>query len=98
MKKDVSQKYPLVYVVWKDAQSDCMWKGMDDIKEWASSDCLIHEIGWLVYENKRYIILSSQVEREGDIGNRTKIPKDWVFKKQKIRFTPCNFHTKSTQK
>lgn len=81
MKEQVFSKYPLVQIEWKDAQSDSEWTSVEKIQKWATEDCIIFEIGWVIYENEDYLIISNQIGEDGDLGNRTKIPKTWIRKK-----------------
>jgi len=79
-------KYPLCRIMWKDAQSDSEWSSIEKIKIWAQKDCVINDIGWLVYEDKNHIVICSQIGEDGELGNRTKIPVGWVLKKEKVTF------------
>jgi hypothetical protein len=74
----------LVYVKWIDAQSDPNWSEEHNIKEWLKEECLIHEVGWVMSEDSKYLILSSQLSYDGGIGNKTKIPKKWIKSIKKI--------------
>ena len=85
MNKKALKKYKFIRVDWADAQSDCEWGSIDKIKEWADKDCIIHDVGWLVYEGDRYIVISSQFGEDGEFGNRTKIPKQWIVKRSDIK-------------
>jgi len=78
------ERYPLLLIQWKDAESDPAWASQDDMKKWIKEDCVCNEIGWVVGENKKYYIISNQILCDGTIGNRTKIPKNWVKKIKKI--------------
>ena len=72
-------------IEWSNAQSDCEWGNLDRIKKWADEDCIVYDIGWIIYENKKYIIIASQMGKDdGDWGNRTKIPKEWIRKRTKM--------------
>lgn len=78
-------KLPLYMIKWVDAQSDCEWGSVNKIKEWAKKDCIICEVGWIIDENERYLVISNQVGEDMEFGNRTKIPKQWVIKRKKIK-------------
>lgn len=84
-KKEPTKKYTLVLVEWIDAQSDSEWETPDKLDKWIEEDCLINEIGWLIKENRRYIIVSNQISYDGDIGCKTKIPKTWIKKRENIK-------------
>lgn len=83
-----STKFPLMFVVWKDAESDSEWGDARSVSRWAEKDALVYDIGWKVFENKKYMVICSQVGPDGDYGNRTKIPQGWILRKQKITFKP----------
>jgi len=80
----MKKKYPLVLVEWIDAQSDCEWGSIEKTKKWADEECLINDIGWLVCTGKKYIVITNQVGEDGELGNRTKIPKSWIKKKEYV--------------
>lgn len=82
--RDIQKKYSLVSVEWADAQSDCEWETIDKVRTWAEKDCIIFEIGWLVYENDKYVVISNQIGEDGDLGNRTKIPVQWIRKRKNL--------------
>jgi len=84
MKEIPFTKYKLFLVEWVDAEGDTEWSTENKVLTWANEDCIIYEVGWIVAETDKYIILMSQISYDGDIGNRTKIPKAWVKKKKQI--------------
>jgi len=85
MEKSIS-KYPLVIVEWADAQSETAWDTKEKVFSWAEKSTIIQDIGWLIGETKLHIIICSQIcKDDGDLGNRTKIPKAWVVSKKKVR-------------
>ena len=79
-------KYPLVLVIWKDAQSSAEWESRSELEEWAEKDYIVSDIGWVVLENKKNIVICSQIGSDKSFGNKTKIPVGWVIKKQRITF------------
>lgn len=80
-----NMRYPFMAISWKDAESDCEWKSECEVEKWLQEDCIIHEIGWLISQNKKYIVLSNQIAEDGTIGNRTKIPAGWIIKRKRIK-------------
>lgn len=78
------KKYKLVVIEWADAQSDCEWETVDRVITWSEKDCMIFEIGWLICEAKEYLVICSQIGEDGDLGNRTKIPKQWIRSQKEI--------------
>lgn len=78
------KKYPFVYVEWADAESDAEWGDEKAIDKWMEKECLIYDIGWMVGRDKKYIVIASQLAHDGTFGNRTKIPRSWIRKIEKI--------------
>jgi len=78
-------KYKLVLITWIDAQSGNEWETKDKTMTWANEDCKIMEIGWEIGETEKYYIICSQIGIDGDLGNKTKIPKKWIINKQRIK-------------
>ena len=78
--------HPLYLITWKDAESDCKWQDMDEIKKWAEKDYVVRDIGWIIHENKKHIVICSQIGDEGGFGNKTKIPIGWVISRKKLTF------------
>ena len=82
------KKYQLVLVTWKDAQSSSDWEEEDKISKWATEDYLVNDIGWDITPkgNKKYVVICSQIGCDGSLGNKTKIPKQWVVKKVCLKY------------
>jgi hypothetical protein len=80
-----TKKYKCVYVNWIDAESDAGWQDKAEIKKWIKEECLVHEIGWVVDENAKYLVISNQILYDGGVGNKTKIPKKWIKSIRRIR-------------
>jgi len=83
-KVPVLDKFPLIYVEWIDAESDSKWDDREGAEKWLNRDFVVHDIGWLIMENDKYIIICNQVASDGDLGNRTKIPRGWITKLTKV--------------
>ena len=79
-------KFPLYLIAWKDAQSDNNWERFRRIKIWGKKYCFVYDIGWIIKENKKHLILCSQIGEDNDFGNRTKIPIKLIVKRQRIKF------------
>ena len=58
----------------------------DDVErnKFCKEEYVVNEVGWIIFEDDNFIVVTSQVSDDGDIGNRTKIPKSWVKKRIKI--------------
>lgn len=76
------KKYRLEIVEWIDAQSECEWAvSIDDFNK---SDLVITDVGFIVYEDRKSVVICSQISSDGDFGNRTKIPKPWIKSRRRI--------------
>lgn len=85
-KKYISHlKYPLEIVEWIDAESECHWIDFKEAEEWKKQKMVALEIGWVIEDSKELLVLTSQLAADGDIGNRTKIPKPWIVSRRKVR-------------
>lgn len=77
----------LIYIEWCDATSfDDVWKTKDESIEWAeNSSWIVCNVGWLVKETPKYILLASKKCRDEDyIGGLIKIPKTWIVKRKVV--------------
>jgi len=77
----------LVVITWEDTISDLQgWKNNTESKEWASEyQCLVKSAGWIIEENKEYVILAGLImnggeERETNYSHLLKIPRTAVKK------------------
>ena len=77
---DVSQ-YNLVMIEWIDIVSSCDWESLKNVI--LSEPLTSVEVGWLIYEDKKKMILVSQVNGS-ECGNRTVLPKSIVKKVTKL--------------
>jgi len=71
-------KYPLTYLTWIDAESDTDWTGEHKTELWIEEDFVVNEVGWIIAETDKYIVICSQICEEGSFGNKTKVPKAWI--------------------
>ncbi len=84
------QKINLVFVEWCDAVTyNDGWIDKESVLEWAlNDDWVIKQSGFLIEENKKYIILASkynpQEYTENKFSEITKIPKTWIKKRKTI--------------
>ena len=81
---DIKQ-FPLFLIEWVDAESDVTWEDHDRIAEWGKKECLVTEIGFVIYEDENQIVITNQLTSDKQRGNRTKIPKALIKKRQKIK-------------
>ena len=89
MKKE---KLKLVYIEWADAISpEIDWKTYKEAVDWGKNeDYWVSQIGWILEENKKYILISSQANytKESDqhqFAHIIKIPKTWIRNRQNVK-------------
>ena len=81
----------LIYVKWKDAMaSDTSWMSLDQAIEWGEDVCSdIDEIGYLIEENKEYILLASKINGGSEdsytmVACLMKIPKKYIVERKDL--------------
>ena len=73
-------------ITWADAESWASWHTEAGIEDVVNSETFWIEMsGWILYEDTRFIVLSTKRSRDGLWGNVYKIPKAWVTKKKVIK-------------
>ena len=76
-------EYPVVEIIWQDAECDPVWKKVDEILKGELP--IIYTIGYLLYEDKKKYVVASTIG--GDEATSTiMIPADWVTKISLITF------------
>lgn len=80
----------LVYVKWQDACSNSAWHTKSGMEEWfKKQDYIVEQVGWLAFENKRYIGIicrkTNEDTNEAEYGMLQKIPKTWIIKKTELK-------------
>ena len=86
----MSEKVPFEQIEWIDAESDVSWENMEEVRKWSVKDFIATEVGWIIIENKKFVVITSQIGSDGTIGNRTKIPKKWIISRRKLKLEkPC---------
>jgi len=80
-----------IYVEWCDAISyqKKSWVDIEEAKKWAAnSNWIVKQLGFIVEETDKYILLASEVtEVEGelpDLGGVIKIPTTWILKRKTL--------------
>ena len=75
--------YPIVEIIWRDAECDSAWKKIDEILE--GDLPIVYTIGYLLHEDKeKYIVASTVGDDEATCV--MVIPTDWVTKISLITF------------
>ena len=77
--------HEIIFIEWYDASAKADWADMTDVMEWSKEDFIVREVGWIIYESKNWIIISSQLADDNFVGNRTKIPKKWIISRKIIQ-------------
>lgn len=86
----MNNKIKLQYIEWCDAITmNNGWYLKEDVRDWGmSEDWLIKQAGYIVEENKKYILLASKYNPqklgEDRYSEITKIPKTWIKKRRII--------------
>lgn len=87
----------LVYIEWADAVSPVEgWKTKTEVLEWSKEESYwVGQVGWVLEENDKYIIISSQHNRnektdgssmlEDQYAHVVKIPKTWIRKRKTLK-------------
>ncbi len=82
----------LIYLEWEDATSQNGWHTKEEVEQWIKDDnVLIRQVGWIIEENKKYLILVSRLgksifegEEDPSYGLIQKIPKTWIRKRKDL--------------
>ena len=79
----------LAYLEWADAHTNSGWFTKKQMEEWAKSEWFIKECGWVVAENKKFIVFATAWKpvdewTDEQFCSLHKIPKTWIRKKKRI--------------
>ena len=84
-------KHELVYLEWCDAMvNNEAWLTFDEAIEWGKTDdWVVSQVGWILEENDKYIILTSKGSKQREsiekmFGSVFKIPTTWILKRETI--------------
>lgn len=80
LKEQRPYKYPLVLVIWDDAETDSGWEQVPDKLE----PCLATSVGFLVRQTQDYILLAMSYD-ETNTDNRFQIPKSVVKNMKELK-------------
>ena len=72
-----------MYLEWIDAASpadDISWWSEKEIIDWSAKfDSHIKSVGWIIQENKKFIILASEYDQANDCyAHPLRVPKPWI--------------------
>ena len=76
-------KYPLAKVDWIDASTQDSWQSIENAK--TQEDFIVHTIGWVISDTKRYITLGTGLSSHGQSAATWRIPKGMVVKRTNIK-------------
>lgn len=82
------QDAKLIYIEWVDASSNSNWMSEEDTKVWiAAQNWLVKQVGWLLQEDKRQIVIAGRLEVDSCqlYGQLQKIPKTWIKKRKVLK-------------
>lgn len=72
----------LVEIHWwdtQDADKDKTWLSTDEVEEFASTQCDIYSVGWIVKKTRHYVTICSDFSPDPDTHGRvTKIPRKMI--------------------
>lgn len=79
----MDKKFKLVYLEWNDAfEAPDTWMTIKRVEEWGKNeDWIVEEIGWILEENKKYILIANRRTKDGMYSSVMKIPKTWILKR-----------------
>lgn len=87
-------KYKLIYIEWLDANDlRSGWTSNSSLDDWVNADQdagYCKQVGWLVRENEKRIVISSLMAPENDYQDEHfsllfKIPKTWIRKRKVLK-------------
>lgn len=87
-----TMKFEAVYIEWDDSIIyDSKWINAEDLKEDSQHINYCHELGFIINEDDkyillaaRYLIISDDEEMEPDVGSPIRIPKSQIRKMVKL--------------
>ncbi len=81
-------KYKKVQIEWNDAyHPTASWLSVNEIADIYKSEVFkVTNIGWLLFEDKRYVVLASKrSDNWGDFGAVIMIPKGMIVKRKLLK-------------
>lgn len=80
---DIPRPLRLLYLEWDDAASRSVWMTADDLREYANSQWLNRQCGFLLEETAAHLLIAGSWAPEDDwhvekFGDVTRIPKTWI--------------------
>ena len=85
------RKQKLFYIQWQDAHSNSGWYSTKQLTDVINQEiCIIEQIGWIVYEDKKEIhivprrLLWDWEGENHEYGLPQRIPKTWIMKRKRI--------------
>jgi len=76
----------VVHITWIDAESPPeTWMEDEEVPKYLKKDTTVESCGFLVAEDKKYILLALDRDLDGAWGSMTKIPKSLIVKRKVMR-------------
>lgn len=75
--EDMKYKYPLVEIVWDDAETDPSWRNLSDVNP---KHALVVTVGFLIKETEKHIVIASTYSEEAVIAT-IQIPVGMIVKR-----------------
>ena len=92
MKKAIKRENQiLVYFKWLDAHASAGWHTPEETAKFLNDeDCIVEQIGWIIYEDKKEIVLCARrlawdrgsIPHESESGMLQKIPIGWILERK----------------
>jgi len=86
----------IVLVTWRDSSSlSNSWESEEAAMEFIDDECIITQVGFVLEENKKYILLCSRVSdfsqsKTKGYGDVFKIPKSCIIKQKVLKNNKVN--------
>ena len=75
----------LLYVEWEDVFTIPEWTSLSRLEEICNQEPFtVNETGFLVAENKDYIVMATRLDGDGIPGDVVKIPKRLILKRKDL--------------
>ena len=85
----------LIYIEWQDVISPPQgWRTKEEVLKWGTtSNYKVKQVGWIIREDEKSILLSGQINAEKLSGNDVDnqyvhticIPKTWILKRKELK-------------
>ena len=80
----------LLYIEWADAfEFTDGWMEIEEaIARAQSTNWIVHMVGWVLEENKEYLLFSPAWTEDGGFTSVLKLPKPWILRRVDLKIPP----------